>query len=224
MGNTRENNTKLLFLISGNAPCHYFLFTFPISTVWPVTVSQPQHYVQFVNLQSLSDSVRTCGITAAAAAQNRGEYRRFAITKGALSVASPFQGGIRTALGPSTSTISVSLLLFRFAFEPALFTRRQPQIPVRDLTAGRGVKAEAPLNGADLNRNHVNLRPPRVECRNRLSRDKRRAGVRPSSKLIEPLWRRQPRRNSQTIPTARNRRLSSSDRTAERPFRQNVES
>lgn len=60
----------------------------------------------------------------------------------------------------------VSLLLFHFAFRFRRFSRdtTRERSAVWNLLLGR--EPEAPLNGVARNRNHVNLRPPRVEYRN----------------------------------------------------------
>jgi len=88
----------------------------------------------------------------------------FAITESALSVPNPFEDESKVRF---SSTI-VSLLLFCFAFHADAFrTTSRPENAVCDLLLDR--EPEAPLNGAVRNRNHVNLRPPRVEYRN--SRD-----------------------------------------------------
>lgn len=109
-----------------------------------------------------------------------------------IRIPDPFRGESKSTFRPRT----VSLLLFRFAFRvPGAFRARYRLsggerereieiIPFWNLTSWE--LPEAPLNGADRNRNHVNLRSPRVEYRTR--RQALQAGP-SSSNLIELLWR-----------------------------------
>lgn len=99
------------------------------------------------------------------------------ITESALSVPSPWSSEVN----PNVPSTTVSLLLFRFAFRAF---RARYYLGMNRFGILRAENhRKRPLNGADRNRNYVNLRSPRVEYRTSV-RDRRCYG----RTIFQPDW------------------------------------